>query len=502
MSEPVGPIETLGMPWGSRHGAGVPSRVLGAVRAAAQRSGWPLLAWVAVLFAVNVAASYPGILTNDSVNQYAEAVSGRYTDWHPPVMAWLWSVLRHLAPGPAPLFVLHLAGYWAGWALLAHATRRSGRPGLAFVVALAGVFPTFLFLNASITKDVGMVAAWLPAIGLLYWFRAQHRRVPLIACVAVALLLAYGTLVRSNAIFALGPLVLYAVAPAAWLRDVRLAAAAVVIAVVALPVTQQANRVLFHPAERQAVNSLFLFDLAGIAVRERNPALLAPRADIPSDELARCYTPYWWDTLSPWGSCGGLVNRPDNDHPTVADGLVKQWASTIAAHPVAYALHRLKHFNSELMFAVPLKHIRLTPEYRTDNPAFRPLEVITPHDIRFDLVRKNPTVWPVTWLVWAGVLLAFLRQREPAPGVLLARALAVSALAYSGAYLVVGVATDIRYHYWAILAAVVATLVVLPEIAQGWRARSRTLRAGSVIMVAVVLLGLAARLLDFQAWSV
>ena len=490
------------MPWGSRRGAGDPPGVWGAVRAAATRTGWPLLAWVAVLFAANLAVSYPGLLTNDSVNQYAEAVSGRYTDWHPPVMAWLWSVLRHVAPGPAPLFVLHLAGYWAGWALLADATRRSGRPGLAFAVALAGVFPTFLFLNASITKDVGMVAAWLPAVGLLYWFRAQHRRVPVVAGVAIALLLAYGTLVRANAIFALGPLVLYALAPAAWLRNVRLALAAVLVAVIALPVTQQANRLLFHPVERQAVNSLFLFDLAGIAVRERDPALLAPRANIPVDDLAKCYTPYWWDTLSPWGACGDRVNRPDDDHPTVADGLVKQWARTIAAHPVDYALHRLKHFNSELMFAVPLKHIRLTPEYRTDNPAFRPLETVTARDVRFDLVRKNPTVWPVTWFAWAGVLLAFLRSSEPTPKVLLARTLAVSALAYCGAYLVVGVATDIRYHYWAILAAVVATLVVLPELARGWRERSPALRAGSGVMAAVVLVALAARLLDFQAWSV
>jgi hypothetical protein len=38
---------------------------------------------------------YPGILTPDSVQQYDQAITGMYTDWHPPVMAFLIScVLR------------------------------------------------------------------------------------------------------------------------------------------------------------------------------------------------------------------------------------------------------------------------------------------------------------------------------------------------------------------------------------------------------------------------
>src|SRR5438874_2172924 len=97
--------------------------------------------------------------------------------------------------------------------------RAAGMPALAsgwLLAALVGLFPTFVFLNASITKDVGMVAAWLPAVGLLYWYRSQGRPLPVVAGIAVTLLLAYGTLVRSNAVFALGPLLLYALAPVRW----------------------------------------------------------------------------------------------------------------------------------------------------------------------------------------------------------------------------------------------------------------------------------------------
>lgn len=463
-------------------------------------SGSVLALLVVVLFALNVALHYPGTMNNDSINQYAEAVSGHYTDWHPPVMAWLWSVLRHVGDGPGPFLVLHLALYWAGFGLLAHGMRRAGHPRTALLLALAGAFPPFLYLNASVVKDVGMVASWLAAVGLMFWFRAQSRRIPLYWGAAIAALILYGTLVRSNSIFALGPLLLYALASARWLRTPRLMAGAVVIAVLALPLTQQLNRALFHAEGRDPVHSLFLFDLLGIASHAHDPALLEPRATLNAADLKTCYTPYWWDPLSPWGRCQALVHRPDDSHATFGDGLPMQWARTIAAHPLAYAQHRLKHFNSEILFAVPPKHIRLTPEYQTGDPAHPPLEIVTPRDIKFDLLRKNPFIWPVTWLAWGLGLLVFL-AREPAFNpVLLARALIVSALGYSFAYLVVGVATDMRYHYWSLIAGLVATVLVMPQLADGWRQRSRRL-AGALAGVGVVIaIGVATRLLDFQGF--
>lgn len=463
-------------------------------------NGRALLLLVVVLFLLNLAAHFPGVMDNDSKNQYAEAISGHYTDWHPPVMAWLWSLLRRMADGPAPFLLLHLAVYWLGWGLLADGTRRGGYPRTALLMALAGAFPPFLYINSHVVKDVGMAAAWLAATGLVFWFRVQGRRIPIVIGVVIAALIAYGTLVRGNALFGLGPLLLYAAAPAGWLRSGRLTVATLVVAVLAIPATQAINRVLFQAQSRDAAHSLFVFDLAGIAAHEHDPSLLEPRATLTPKELATCYTPYWWDSFSPWGPCGALVHRPDTDHATIGEGLPAQWARTMVSHPFAYAIHRLRHFNSSLLFAVPLKHIRLTPEYRTDNPAFPPMEVFSARDIRLDLLRKNPFMWPVTWVAWGAVLLAWAGRERPAPAILLARVLAVSALGYSGAYLVIGVATDFRYHYWSEIAVAAATVAVLPQLVQAWRERSRILLGGLALVGLMVAIGVAARLLDFQAW--
>lgn len=457
---------------------------------------------VVALFALNVFLHYPGTMSNDSNNQYAEAISGNYSDWHPPVMAWLWSMLRRAAEGPAPFLLLHLALYWTGFGLLADGRRRAGMPRLALVVALAGAFPPFLYLNAMVSKDVGMVASWLAAVGLMFWFRAQNRRIPLYCGAAVAALMLYGTLVRGNALFALGPLLLYALAPAQWLRSTRLVAGALVVAVLAIPVTQQLNRVLFDPERRDPVHALFLFDLMGIATHAGDPGLLEPRATLTANDLKACYTPYWWDSLSPWGRCAALVHRPDDSHATKGEGLPLQWAKTIAAHPLAYAKHRLKHFNSEVLFAVPPKHVRLTPEYRTGDPAHPPMEVVTERDIKLDVLRKNPLIWPVTWLAWGAGLLLFL-SREPAPSqTVLPRVLLVSALGYSLAYLVIGLATDLRYHYWSLIAGLVATLLAMPQLADGLRRRSRGLVGAIAATGVVIAIGIATRLLDFQDFVV
>jgi hypothetical protein len=97
-------------------------------------------------------------------------------------------------------------------------------------------------------------------------------------------------------------------------------------------------------------------------------------------------------------------------------------------------------------------------------------------------------------------LLAFIRRENASPTVQLARVLIVSALGYSCGYLLIGVATDMRYHYWSLMSVLVGTLLVLPLLAQGIRSRSALLQAGIGATALVVSLGVAARLLDFRAF--
>ena len=67
-----------------------------------------IFAVAALLCVVNIGLHFPGEMNPDSTGQYMEVLSGKYTDWHPPIMAAWWSVLRRIADGPVTMLVFHL----------------------------------------------------------------------------------------------------------------------------------------------------------------------------------------------------------------------------------------------------------------------------------------------------------------------------------------------------------------------------------------------------------
>jgi hypothetical protein len=143
----------------------------------------------ALLFAANLLAGVPGVANDDSDSQYAQAVDHRFNDWHPPIMAWLWSFFRLLADGNGPMFCFHVACYWLGFGLIAVALGRVGRPLAGWGMIGVGLFPPFLAVT------------FIAAFAALFWYRIADRRVPVVVVAVSIVLFFYGTLVRGNAVF-------------------------------------------------------------------------------------------------------------------------------------------------------------------------------------------------------------------------------------------------------------------------------------------------------------
>ena len=81
------------------------------------RSRW-IFVVVFLLFSANLAWHFPGKMAPDSIAQYNQAISGEYSDWHPPVMAFVWSFLLRISDGPQLLLILHLFCYWLGFGVI------------------------------------------------------------------------------------------------------------------------------------------------------------------------------------------------------------------------------------------------------------------------------------------------------------------------------------------------------------------------------------------------
>src|SRR5438270_9229171 len=176
-------------------------------------------------FGVIATAYWPGVMIDDTRWQYQQVVDHAFEDWHPPLMAWIWSRLAFIARGPAPMLVLQLLLYWSGIALIAWWAWRRGSARLAVAIAAAGWLPASFALSGTVLKDVLMAGFLLCATGLILC-RSLVRRTGLhSAMTAVSILAIFAAAaLRFNAFFACLPLLLAALPTPFTRTGARLAA--------------------------------------------------------------------------------------------------------------------------------------------------------------------------------------------------------------------------------------------------------------------------------------
>lgn len=442
----------------------------GAPGLGAGRHGW-FLAVAAICGAfVSASAYWPGLMDWDPVHQYGEALSSDIGDWHPPAMQWLWRQAIRIMPGPAPMLVLQLALYWGGLTLLAQTMVVRGRAWLGWAVLACGLLPLGVALMGMIYKDCLMAGALLAATGLLARRRAGGGVIA--AVLGVGLLLLAATL-RFNAFIACLPLFV-AFLPIAvrrtWPR-LRLASlCAGIVLVAAMPV---ANRVI--GARHSGVElSLVIFDLGGIT-EHGSTNVFPAELEVPHAVAANhaCYDPARWDSYSNWvdPECPlGFTAWNDNVDPADVEPYTF-WARAILLHPLAYAEHRLIHFaiNTRIL---PLADAvqRPVPDADAPNPwGFH----VTPNFLTrlIDVLALTTAHTPVGWpIVWIGVAAsALLASRGLASSALVAP-IALSALLYGSGYLIFSVASELRYHLWTEIAALIALVLALGDPAVRGRA--------------------------------
>jgi hypothetical protein len=449
-----------------------------------------LVAAALLLISVGLSLSYwPGLMTWDSIRQYGQALSGRFDDWHPPLMNWIWRQWLPLAHGPAPMLLLQLGLYAAGYALLIGWALNARRPVLTMALAACSLMPVAVALMATIVKDSLMTALLLAVAGLLAWRRHWPLRLTAIVLVALACAL------RFNAFLAGGPL-LAALLPER-LRDtpLKMAATGLVATGLLLLPMPIANHLL--KAEPSGVGlSLVIFDLGGITEHTGHDAF-PPLPGVPHPVAAnhRCYTPVRWDPYADWAAedcpVGFVAVRPAFKAQNISPPLF--WARAILAHPIAYAEHRLNHFNINARFLVKGDVDRPAHDRSEDNPwsyQVTPNPVLTTVDALALLSAATPLGWPVFWIALAlGVLL--LAPRLPSRG--LTMPLALSALTYGLGYAVVGVSSELRYHLWTMIAALVAVCVTFADMPRA-NLKRRDLVLATLPAGLVIALGAAWRL--------
>lgn len=323
MTSPLPTLETAGAPQPPPPG-GLPA------------SGWAV---VAMGLVSAVVLFDPGLMSYDSLMQLLQARTGRFGDWHPPVMAAVWRTLEHFIAGPFPMLLLQAAAWWIGVALVVHhlAPRRLA-PWLTLAI---GFWPPVFTMIGTIWKDVQLVSALTLASGLLL---AHGRTRSPGALAGACLALFYAGAMRHNAALLVLPLALWA----GWAlaercrisgRFARLAATAgLAVALIAAP--GLVNRALVQRAEPPIEQALYGWDLLGISV-------YAGRNLLPHELEPKFYTVGELETFYHGIPLTASVihHHPQGLHlsyvdPTGIPSYRMRWLLAIQAYPAAYLRHR------------------------------------------------------------------------------------------------------------------------------------------------------------------
>lgn len=444
---------------------------------------------------------WPGVAHYDTIAQYQQVVSGAYYDWHPPIMARLWSLFHALGwAGQGPMFLLQTLLYWTGLGLIAAALARGGARIAAVAVLALGLWPPVLGWQAVVVKDGQMTAALLAATGLVAWQRLQAKRLGATGTAAVVALLLYAVLVRSNAIFAAAPLAVGLFAPWRW-RDWR---SRVLLIGAATLATLALSPIINHgvlDAEASGVEATQpIFDMAGIAHREGPDAVpLLPPTTWRKLEAQRCFSSILWDIFSIGKRCDfiqdGLTGRPRQE-------IFSAWTRAIRQHPGAYLSHRLAHWNATMRWFVPWHFPQAVPQAQSLPNKFglgSPEHQVAGYDRFAGWLANSPLGAPILALAVALAVLALARPTQSAAHGI-AVPLALSATAMELSFLVVSIASDWRYHLWSMLAAWLSAILLVTEPLP--RRRVRIALAGLAL---IAFTALAARMMlpqigdDYQA---
>lgn len=413
-------------------------------------------------FILNLIAFYPGFLSPDSLEQYQQSLTGIYTDWHPPAMAYFWRQLNKIHQGPGLMLVFQLACLWFSiFYLLTSIKSRAWQ----ILVVLFAIMPFVQNFAGYIIKDTHMAVSWLLAFAIIFKALINNRKLPGPLALVSALLLLYGTWTRPNALTGLLPLTLlwaYVSFPSQKQRFVWLRGAGLAVLIVT---GQVVFSKFINPQHTHPESKLFMLDLTGIFVKTGEnvfPAVLYEEPKFDTAYLRQKYHPATFDNI--WWNADDKVALSRNDDEMSA-ALKAAWVHAIAKHPGIYLKNRMKGVlyylrirNREDNFMYHFRWMQPNDLGLTFNDNILTEVFLKPVDIQKRMPYMRPWFWFCLNLILCGAVPAIKRREYR---------FSVAALAFSGllyllpSFLAFQVDTDFRYFYWNCFACTIACIIFL-----------------------------------------
>jgi hypothetical protein len=420
---------------------------------------------LAIGFALTLTIFYPGVMTFDSKYLHQYAMAGTMGDWQSPVMVWLWRLIDPVAPGAGSMFLLIAATYWLGFGLVSLGLASRGRR-IALLLPLLAMTPPALALVGIIWRDVLFATCWLLAASGAFTLPEQRSWIRLAGQAVALALVVFGVLLRPNALLAAPILAAYTIWPARMsLR--RVAMLYVPAALIFFGVVQLVYYGLLDAKREHPLQTVMIFDLGGISHFAKANQFPVEWSEAEQAMLLdTCYQPTMWDIYWRIEPCDFVMRKVEREKGLFGTSAISRaWLTAILRHPVAWLQHRSAftwNFLAGDNLAMWTADIENPGKLVfADRAAFNALRAAN------DALKPTPLFRAGFWLLCCIVLCGIARGRAPRNAAFVFGACG-SASIYVLTFYGVGVASDYRYAYWAVLAAIAGAVVLLSGDA-GWR---------------------------------
>jgi hypothetical protein len=418
---------------------------------------------------------FPGFATHDLLVQLSEARSGQYSDWHPPVMSWLWRQVERVVPGTTGMLALQLVMLWSGIFLCAGALTK--HLGVRFILALAlFLFPPVLGWAGSIGKDTWALGAGLIGAGLVLRIGPERRFAQHALVWGSGAAFFVVCAVRHNGLFLVAGLALLAAVllyPSRGMRSAVLTA--LLLFLVPVAAAQLANKALVD-TQAYFLAGLLSFDVSGVAVRQGSDSDFNARYQKPASlaflrpghqlaELRRWHLPQDWLYLAADMSrdIQGEPPVPMQWNASHMQALKPLWKEIVLAYPQDYLAHRSDVFLSLLAWGDRLVRDPACWVDRVIVPGVPVTERTTAQKVlgwRLDWVVKSYPLfkpWPyfaAAFLLLGAALLLRMHNWRLAAGLL------VSGLLHEFALFFLAPASEYRYSAWMMVTVILAAFIL------------------------------------------
>ena len=438
----------------------------------AQATSWRSLLSVTILVAAGYGLTllvfYPGVMTYDAKFVYEDIAKHTLGDWQSPVMTVLWATIDPIAPGSGSMFLLIASSYWIGFALLAFAFVRRSILLAVLVPILALAPPAFAFVGI-IWRDMLFATTWLLAAVIPFAAAGCSRTLRVPAQVVAIVLCALGVLLRPNALIAAPILAAYIAWPMKFSWK-RVAITFVPAMVLFFLLVQLVYYAVLGATRQHPLQSIMVFDLGGISYfTEENQFPVTWNSSESALLFHGCYRPTEWDIYWRLAPCEFVMQKLEKDEKLFGTPAIENaWIRAVFRHPVAYLKHRASfmwNFMTGANLTMWVADVeRPGRDVFLDRPAFVILKRI--HDV----LKSTPLFRAATWLLACIAVCGLAWPRRDTAEGTFAVGICGTAAVYVATFFAVGVASDFRYGYFAVLAAIGGGLASLaPPMRQARR---------------------------------